>query len=57
MYRDFTLRTPVRNRTKVLSLPLGKMEAVNGIGQYIAWKTDEADKEIGETISKCNYRN
>jgi hypothetical protein len=33
------------------------MKAVNGIGQYLAWKTDEADKEIGETISKCNYRN
>nr|DAN92906.1 MAG TPA: hypothetical protein [Caudoviricetes sp.] len=27
MYRDFTLRTPVRNRMKILSLPLGKNES------------------------------
>lgn len=27
MYRDFILRTSVRNRMKILSLPLGKNES------------------------------
>lgn len=54
-----TLHSVLRYGTgrKFCPCPLAKMEAVNGIGQYLAWKTDEADKEIGETISKCNYRN
>ena len=54
-----TLHSVLRYGTgrKFCPCPLAKMKAVNGIGQYLAWKTDEADKEIGETISKCNYRN
>lgn len=52
MYRDFILHTLARsvkqNASGILSLPLGKNKAANGIGQYLAWKTDEADKEIGD---------
>lgn len=46
MYRDFIrcVSSPGESR----ALPLGKNKAVNGIGQYLAWKTDEADKEIGD---------